>query len=485
MPSPITAELLAHCGTPPLPGGVVIDVPLFGPPLSVVAVSPEAGRIFVAAVRAVVGYPAHPRGAICGKPDLEVPVEGFVIRVHCGSLGDTCPAVAAVDDRGGVTAFRADAPALSGAPPSSLRLRCEGTPGGGMAFVPFAANRLGGYLLVGNDRGQLCRWELGASSPEAGLVLHGTSVVAGLPHEAMVVDISARADGELALAASLDGTLALWDIEATSVRARSMPEDRRDCSETPSVWGTQWLRLSCVQTLGVSEHRSGRAEGGKPSEIQWASLPGELICRCLLHFLSLRDLACSIACMNRQHKAVAESELTGSWRTECLALCYSDGEAWLLDQQLRMLVRQGLPFCAAHAHGAPVLQMASVLVAPKTDLVALPGPALAVMPHVWVLTCFRNPGTWAVRLQVRRVDLRPAHDAVVAAADLGISNHADDAELAAAAAAAAAAAGPVPPVPGRQPAHVLGLDTCTDDIWALLASGELLMLHAGPEYLQQ
>merc|ERR1719436_960630 len=100
-----------------------------------------------------------------------------------------------------------------------------------------------------------------------------------------------------------------------------------------------------------------------------------------------------------------------------------------------------------------------VLLAPKTDLVALPGVAgsnIAVMPHLWGLTCWRRRGCWKPRLRAHRVDLRPADDpAIIAAADVSQ--------------AVAWAPGPPPHHIPREASHVVGLAECDNRLYALLA----------------
>jgi len=478
----LSAELLEECGRLPLPplGGLPVDVPPYGPPLSLADAAPSAGRLFVATARAVAGFrlPAALSGARpgCGEPaqllpEVEVPLLGRAMRLRCGELGGR-PLVAVVDNSGMATVFWADVAGTNGRWPRALRLRCPGTPPArGLAVGPCAGDPCGGcFLYVGNSLGQFYRWHLRATADDS--LAAGPAVEFGAARmgvsDVAIVDIDV-AMGVGILAARLDGRLALWVTEPARpnsfgltspprLRACSEAAVRVDCAETPTLWGSRWIPLRVVPAIGAGEAPI------PPGDAAWASLPIELVCRAVLPFLPLRTLACRVAPLARAYRGIAERELLRPARGEHLALCFSDCTAWLLDAGLRVLARQDLPFCAAHSHAVVVPGLAAALVAPKTDLVALPGSSIVAVPHLWVLTVYRHRGCWQPWLQVRRLDLR--QPSVTAAADVSGRT--------AAWGRPAAAPPPVPPRP-KEPTHVMGSAVSGAELMTLLASGELLV----------
>mmetsp|Transcript_34552 Transcript_34552/g.64519 ORF Transcript_34552/g.64519 Transcript_34552/m.64519 type:complete len:531 (+) Transcript_34552:142-1734(+) len=522
--APAALELVVERRRLRLPGGVVQDVPLHGPPLNVADVAPDAGRLFVATAHAVVGFSLLDIEAVDAGPntllvpEVQVPLPGAVIRLHCGALG--CRPVVAVVHQGGVTLFLADLPCETA--PAMVRLRSEdfaGTPTGGVAIVPDDENA--GYLYIGTAEGHVCCWRFVVSEDGSGLHRQGaptnlfhlerralstatpTYGEEGVPsnseagafatalmvarwfetNDVAVVDLDVR--GTSAVAAGLDGRLNLWKrsrdlIDATDLLPdnTSMPKARVDCAEVPTLWGVRYMPLGSVlqSVLGTPQGSltvaAAVAEAPAPLLPEWATLPGELVCRSVFPFASLRDLACAVALLSRAHRAGVESELKRVGRNDLLTLCFSDCTAWLLDSRLRVLARQDLPFCAAHSHAVMLPEFGMVLVAPKTDLVATPGPSIAAMPHAWALTCHRRPGKWKLQLQVRRFDLRPLDTAVIAAAVVTGRGSEDGDRRQAPPAAPPTSAGEMP---GRDAEHVLGLAAKGDRIWTLLATGELLV----------
>lgn len=520
--APAALELVVERRRLRLPGGVVLDVPLHGPPLNVADVAPEAGRLFVATAHAVVGFSLLDVEAVDAGPntllipEVQVPLQSAVIRLHCGTLG--CRPVVAVVHQGGVTLFLADAPCKTA--PATVRLQSEdfaGTPTGGVAIV--ADDENAGYLYIGTAEGHVCCWRFVISEDGAGLHRQGapthlrkierrtpssdapTYGEAGVPSNIeagtftaallvahwydtsdvvpAVVDLDVR--GSSAIAAGLDGRLNLWRksrdmVDATDLLpdSTSMPQARVDCAEVPTLWGTRYMPLSSV--LGASHvaptSATAAEEAPAPLLPEWATLPGDLVCRNVFPFASLRDLACAVALLSRAHRAGVDSELKRAGRNDLLTLCFSDCTAWLLDSRLRVLARQDLPFCAAHSHAVMIPEFGMVLVAPKTDLVATPGPSIAAMPHAWALTCHRRAGKWKLQLQVRRFDLRPLDTAVIAAAVVTGRVGEDSERRQASPRAPPTSAGEMP---GRDAEHVLGLAAKGDRIWTLLATGELLV----------
>lgn len=481
-------ELVATCGRVELPGGLVVDVPHFGPPLSIADVAPAAGRLFVAAAHAVVGFcladlrHSAVSGALAPSPAVHVPfckLPGMSLRVRCGVICAR-PVVAVADCRGEVMVFLADLPGTS---PRALRLTCLGKPGGGLDFFDDGPNA--GFLFVGNASGQLIRWRLAVSLDGESLLEIQCSATLGSPRDgladAQVVDLDVR-NGR-ALMAALDGRLELWSnadgkLSEPPSMTLSTPLARVDCSESPTLWGARWVPLGSILQSGRACRRT---EGAQLTLPNWAKISAELVCQRVLSFIPLCELACCIALLSRAHRLAVELELMDPERREQLAICFSDCTAWLLDEKLRVVARQDLPFCASYSHAAalapclpPALghdshaALATFLVAPKTDLVAAPGSYITVMPHVWALACSSGGGLRCPRLFARRLDLLPERDVVAAAALVTPTVGGGEARSAAT------------PSPPRDAAHVLGLGICGDQLWTLLATGELLFHKAAP-----
>ncbi|CAK0899618.1 unnamed protein product, partial [Prorocentrum cordatum] len=112
----------------------------------------------------------------------------------------------------------------------------------------------------------------------------------------------------------------------------------------------------------------------------------------------------------------------------------------------------------------------TIFLAPKTDLVAMPGPVIAAAPHLWAVSLRRRWGLWRPRLRVRRLPLggdRGAEAPTIAAGEttgLPAEEH-----------------GPGQAAPrGLGPRHPLGAallragGSCPQLV-AVLASGELLV----------
>lgn len=477
---PMLFAELEECGHLPLPshGGLLVDVPPYGPPLNLADIAPLAGRLFVATARAVVGFrlPAAPPRREPGveepmrlEVEVEVPLSGRALRLRCSTLGGR-PVVAVVDDMGTATVFWADANSAAGSRPHALRISCPGTPPTrGLAVVPVDGGG-GSYLYVGNSSGQLCRWQLRAST-DGGLTVGPAMELrpgCAAVDDVAIVDIDAAVGGGV-LAAGLDGRLELWmpgtapttgcgRAHEPCLQALSEALARADCSEVPTLWGVRWLPLHAVPAPGLGEAPM------PPGKAAWAALPMELVCRVVLPFLPLSTLAGCLASVARAYGGIVEQELSRPARRERLVLCVSDCTAWLLDEGLKVLARQDLPFCAAHSNAVVLSGTATVLLAPKTDLVALPGSRIVVVPHLWALSVWRSRGSWQPRLKVRRLDLRPP--CATAAADVGGRT--------------VAWGRPAQEVARRRPkdpAHVMGLAEFGGQLLTLLASGELLIHH--------
>eukprot|EP00927_Polykrikos_kofoidii_P040827 TRINITY_DN34828_c0_g1_i1.p1 TRINITY_DN34828_c0_g1~~TRINITY_DN34828_c0_g1_i1.p1 ORF type:complete len:516 (-),score=71.10 TRINITY_DN34828_c0_g1_i1:178-1725(-) len=481
-------NLIANCGRLPLPGGLVVDVRRFGPPISVADIAPTAGRIFVAASHAVVGFSLTDlRHCVSHKlpapsPQVSVPLgklPGASLRVRCGVIC-TRPVVAVADCRGEILVFLAD---LLNSQTRALRLSYDEELGGGLDFVDGGPHT--GFLFAGNSSGQLVRWRLAVGID--GESLHDVQCLAipGAPRDtmadALIVDLHVR-NGK-ALVAALDGQLEVWSnadgklLGPPSVFVSS-PSSRIDCSECPSLWGARWVPLSAILKYGSI--RESAVVVQSPANL--ADIPADLVRRRVLPFIPLSDMACCVALLSRSHQLAVQLELMDHLRNEHLAICFSDCTAWLLDERLRVLARQDLPFCASHAHVVPLapvalsitakrphMALSTLLVAPKTDLVAVPGAGISVMPHVWALACSSSGGLRCPKLHVRRLDLLPEEDAVTAAALVAPADRSD----------AGSAATSLASLP-RDVAHVLGLGICEDQLWTFLASSELLLHSFSP-----
>lgn len=462
-----------------------------GPPLNLIDVAPAAGRLFIAMERSVVGLSLATLQSsevvasdlLVSSHELEVPLPTSAIRLLCSTVCER-PVVAVVDSHGLVMVFLADT--ANGTCPEVLLLRCHGPAFGGLAFA-YDTDSGGAFLYVGCAHGQVLRWVLFLSTDGTALTTHAPPDEFGqlrgeVAGDAAVVDIDVH--GTRVLAAALDGLLELRGMADASgfgpSLAVSLPADRADCAEVPTLWGCKWIPLSALRgpssaAVCFAAFRN-RASNGRLAD--WGALPAEIICRCVLRFVSVRDLACCIAPLNRAQLVGVEVELSNRH----IALCFSDCTAWLLDEHMRVLTRHHLPFCAAHSQALLLRRQATVLFAPKTDLVAGPGPCIAVMPHLWALTCSLAPAAAAdgagvsrrsalrLQTQIQRIDLRPLESAIVAAADVGAQPSVERPEQ------RPSPPAPLPPVP-RGSAHVLGLAIVGEMealAWVYLATGELL-----------
>lgn len=473
--------------------------------------------------------------------EVEVPLLGRALRLRCGFLGSR-PVVATADNAGHVTVFLADV--QSGTAAQELHLAFEGAadldaepppPGKAAGGLAILADRPGGSdsgtVLVGNDSGQLCRWRVevlpgGALSAEVLPVLGEPRGSAG---ETGILDVDVargvtNVGAEASLSAALDGMLEFWpcscgyhDVPAvsddggSSVSSQSRHDEeidaigpdaaasngqqhtvspssaRADGAEAPSLWGVRWVPLRTLLSSPIPEGSAGSSvTGPEPpggqAALDWRGLPGEIIRKSVLPQLSFGDLASHLAPACRACRWAVERELTGEHRTDSLSFCFSDGTAWLMNGRLGMLARLDFPFCAAHSSAVLVPGLAVMLVAPKTDLVVVEGPGIAVMPHVWAVSCWRRHGCWRPRLHARRLDLRHPHRAVAAAADMSAAAAVAGGNAAVTDRAPQESQAGSPQPSPRESSHVLGLAATGGDdfgggaqVWALLASGELLV----------
>jgi hypothetical protein len=444
-------------------------------------------------------------GEDAASPQVFVPVTVAPIHLRCGMLGRR-PVVAVMDNAGGLAVFIADIKA--GSVPVVLRLQCGTKLTGGLAVLSKDGDSCpdAGAIYAGDSSGHIWCWHVSVTGDGNSLMTQGnvvqcvgaqrdTATDLYIPYEAgerpelAIVDIDANCEAGV-LSAGVDGCLDRWQAAEGAIDSKikpwlcSIPTARRDCSEVPTLCGAKWVPLGSVHCCPQAPEQlvdfscaDDRAHWLQMPD--WKALPSEIVCRKVFPFASLRELALTIASISVGHRVCAEQEVMREGRAEQLALALSDCTAWLLDPHLRVLARQDLPFCAAQSISCVVPGSATVLIAPKTDLVAIAGPGIAVMPHVWALTCVRRRGGWKMQLHVRRINLRPSDNLAVAAVDPTTGAGLDQNAFNAAAHQESQQQRRVveDPAVAREPTHALGLAVSDTHVWAVLTNGELLLFR--------
>eukprot|EP00929_Paragymnodinium_shiwhaense_P107233 TRINITY_DN73307_c0_g1_i1.p1 TRINITY_DN73307_c0_g1~~TRINITY_DN73307_c0_g1_i1.p1 ORF type:complete len:805 (-),score=150.09 TRINITY_DN73307_c0_g1_i1:282-2360(-) len=135
------------------------------------------------------------------------------------------------------------------------------------------------------------------------------------------------------------------------------------------LWNVSWIPLKTIRAL--------ESEGQEPDSdgpaIEWKTAPGapplahELLKAYVLPFLEAEQLLGKLQAVSVGHAALARQEVEAEHRTEHVAMCIDSTNAYLLNDDLKLIARLPLLVDVVFAHARYVPEISSILVASKFE----------------------------------------------------------------------------------------------------------------------